>query len=452
MTKTEITEINKLSLDLNNFRTIPQKNEVDAINAMISIKPDRFYAVMDSIIDDGYLPTENIIILEKGSDLIVKEGNRRIAALKLIHNQFNIDEFEIPDSIRTKIGLLDAAWKNDNNRVPCSIFDSTEVDTVDRIVKLAHGKGEKASRDPWTSVARARHNRDVNKASEPALDILEKYLKFGKNLTLQQKERWGGDYPLTVLEEALRKIFPRFNVKSTAELSINYPKIKFLSELEDILRDIGLDHLSFKIIREKTKDFGDTYGIPLIITPPASTPPLPKPTSTPSPVPPAPPAVAPTPPPPKAFSTNDPRHIAGLLKNFIPKGNNRHKVVTLRNEIQKLNLSTNPIAFCFLTRSMFEISAKLYCEDNSLNLVKANGRDKSLAELLKSITDHLTSNNSNLGMVKVLHGALTEIVRPEGILSVTSMNQLVHNPNFSIIPSDVCVLFGNIYPLLESMN
>ena len=63
-----------------------------------------------------------------------------------------------------------------------------------------------------------------------------------------------------------------------------------------------------------------------------------------------------------------------------------------------------------------------------------------------------SSNNTNREFLKVLHGAMTELGRPEGILSVTSMNQLVHNPNFSVTTKDVSILFGNIYPLLEAMN
>ena len=88
MPTTAQIEVSKLKLDLKNFRTVPQKKEADAIKAMISIKPDRFFAVMESIIEDGYLPTENIIVLKDGTDNIVKEGNRRIAALKLIHGLY----------------------------------------------------------------------------------------------------------------------------------------------------------------------------------------------------------------------------------------------------------------------------------------------------------------------------------------------------------------------------
>ena len=101
---------------------------------------------------------------------------------------------------------------------------------------------------------------------------------------------------------------------------------------------------------------------------------------------------------------------------------------------------------------MFEISAKVYSAEHNLSLTKSNGREKTLTESLDTVTKHLTNNNSNIPMVKVLHGAMTEIAKTDGILSVTSMNQLVHNPSFSIVPSDICILFGNIYPLLEAIN
>jgi len=70
--------------------------------------------------------------------------------------------------------------------------------------------------------------------------------------------------------------------------------------------------------------------------------------------------------------------------------------------------------------------------------------------LLTEITTKLTQNNS--AKEKVLHGAITELGRPEGLLSVTSLNQLVHNPIFLVTSNDICTLFGNIFPLLEEMN
>ena len=105
---------------------------------------------------------------------------------------------------------------------------------------------------------------------------------------------------------------------------------------------------------------------------------------------------------------------------------------------------------------MFEISAKAYCTDHASaggpSFKHNNGRNRRLVDILSDITDHLTEGKKKTDRVKELHGAITELARPEGLLSVTSMNQLVHNPKFSVTTTDVCQLFGNIFPLLEAMN
>lgn len=481
MSKNAELEVKKLSLDLKNFRTVPQKNELKAIKAMISISPDRFFAVMESIIDLGYTPTENIIIFEDNSKNIVKEGNRRVACLKIILGHYKVSEFNIPSSLEIIISKLNTNWKKENSHVPCIIFSKGEEDKADHVVSLTHGKGEKANREKWSSVATARHNRDVNRTSEPALDLLEKYLIKGNNLSNQQKNRWAGDYPLTVLHEALRNIYSRIGYTSMVDLVKAYPKIQNTPNLEDLLRDVGLEQLKFKHIRDANSDFAINYGIA----------PIPVPTPTPIPITgkpltqtatkptqsssssnttnptskdsnPTPSPIALTPPLPSkktpiatpAFAINDPRRVTAILKKFNPNGN-RDKIVTLNNELQILNIKKNPIAFCFILRSMFEISAKGYCADNSIpttRIAKNGSQDLSLLKILTEVTKHLTNNNSNKPVVKVLHGALTELAKPTGILSVTSMNNLVHNPSFSVAPSDICTVFGNVYPLLEYMN
>jgi len=387
----------------------------------------------------------------------------------------------IPSSLEIIIAKLDANWKKENSHVPCIIFSKGEENRADRLVSLTHGKGEKANRQKWGSVATARHNRDVNGTSEPALDLLEKYLKKGNNLSNQQKNRWAGDYPLTVLHEALRNIYSRIGYDSMIDLVKAYPKIKNTSSLEDLLRDVGLEQLKFKHIRDANTDFAINYGIAPIPVPTATpTPSSRNPTTqTPTQSTQSPSGSKPTNPSSKdsnptasptaitaptlptkntittpAFAINDPRRVTAILKKFNPNGN-RDKIVTLNNELQNLNIKKNPIAFCFILRSMFEISAKGYCADNSIptsKKTKNGSQDLTLLNLLTEVTKHLTNNNTNKPVVKVLHGSLTELAKPTGILSVTSMNNLVHNPSFSVAPSDICTVFGNVYPLLEYMN
>ena len=36
--------------------------------------------------------------------------------------------------------------------------------------------------------------------------------------------------------------------------------------------------------------------------------------------------------------------------------------------------------------------------------------------------------------------------------SVTSLNQLIHNPKFSVTEKHICTVFSNVFPMLEEMN
>ena len=467
MPSTDLLPVKQLKLDLHNFRTVPQKDEMSAVHAMVSINPDWFWALAESLLTDGYHPTENIIVLKESSqDLTVKEGNRRIGALKLILGFISRSQLSVPSSIEQKIVELTSEWKAENGKVPCAVYEVSEAKIVDKIITLTHGKGEKAGRNKWNAVAKARHNREINTGSEPGLDLLEKYLSYGANLTKQQSEQWGGIYPLTILDEAIQKLAPRFKVSSARELADNYPgKVIYKDALEDIIRDIGLEEIRFETIRDVAADYALKYDISALPTyagtasqshaagasvgasggtgktsksDTGSTGKASKNSKQ------------------KAVALDDPKAVFQALKKFTPMGPNREKVVTLLAEAKSLQLHKHQHAFCFLLRSMFEISAKAYCSDHSTadgpKCVKANGDDRFLVDVLRDITDHLTKNDTDKQMKKTLHGAMTELGKSESILSVTSMNQLVHNPKFSIKEPHICGLFHNIFPLLEAMN
>jgi len=453
-------EVKDLALDLNNFRTVPQTSELSAIMAMISTSPDRFWALTESLLKDGYLATENIIVLRGVSGatgLVVKEGNRRIAALKFILGHLKVADADVPAGIAALVTELAAARKGDTQTVPCTIYDGADAATVDRIVTLAHGKGEKAGRDQWNAVARARHNRDASRVSEPPLDLLEKYLKDGKNSTPDEKARWAGDYPLSVLEEAIKKVAPRMGFPTAPALVSAYPSTRDRDPIEKILRDIGQKELGFDDIRSKDVDFAARYGVPTAPTPgAASSPAAGAPGSAGGTTKPSSGAQSQPKSKPRALSITDPKAVKRHMKGFAPKGSNREKLELLRIEAARLDVGKTPLAFSFVLRSMFEISAKAYCADHVSSSgptsQKADGTDRALVDVLRDISNHLTKNNTDKNMQRVLHGAMTELGNPHGLFSVTSFNQLVHNPRFSITAGDVATRFGTVFPLLEEMN
>lgn len=105
---------------------------------------------------------------------------------------------------------------------------------------------------------------------------------------------------------------------------------------------------------------------------------------------------------------------------------------------------------------MFEISAKAYCHDHAtagLSVSKPDGTEKKLVTVLNDIVKYMTKGKpKNDPLIKDLHGANTELSKPAGLLSVTSMNQLIHNSKFVVDETHICTVFANIFPLLQEMN
>src|SRR5262249_13875367 len=125
MPATTSLSVQELKLDLKNFRTVPQATEGSAISALVSINPDWFWALTESLLTDGYYPTENLLVLaggKSGTDMEVREGNRRVAALKLIHGYVRRSLVTIPSHIETMIAGLSDEWKNANRLVPCAVY------------------------------------------------------------------------------------------------------------------------------------------------------------------------------------------------------------------------------------------------------------------------------------------------------------------------------------------
>ncbi len=474
-------KVKDLVLDLNNYRTVPQSSESDMINAMIAVKPDRFYAVLESLLSDGYLPTENIVALQTGDKNVVKEGNRRVGALKILHGLCPLGTLSIaiPFDIKEKINNVSDTWKKDNSVIPCVVYPEAERNAVDKIVSLTHGKGEKAQRDDWTSVARARHNREENNRSELGLDLLEKYLVQGLNLNGNQKLLWAGDYPLTVLDETLTKLPNRLNLTSKEELVNLYPNIPQRNDVEKLLLEIGGGNFGFQQLRSKESpdSLERCYKLAIPITPPTTSDPSSvthssgdsassgKGTSsdesssssgasssasgTSSSISSSTPSVRSS---SKTQQINTQAHARKLLRKLTPKGLEGAKVLMLKNEMLSLDIKKNPLAFCFLLRACFEVSAKKYCSENQIRQKNNNGMDLTLLELLKAAYDRIINNDSKHPKVKILYSAMSELVKPHGVLSALSMNQLIHNPHFVISENDACIAFHNLYPLLEELN
>jgi hypothetical protein len=112
---------------------------------------------------------------------------------------------------------------------------------------------------------------------------------------------------------------------------------------------------------------------------------------------------------------------------------------------------------------MFELSAKAYCEDHKATggpaATKGND-DRKLGEVLSEIYAHMEklqiaaspNGKPDVHWRKRLHGAMTELLQPNSLFSITSLNQLLHSSTFSLSEKHICVVFSNVFPMLEELN
>jgi hypothetical protein len=458
-----------LSLDLENFRMIPQANEVASLKGMIDVGPKEFWGLMESILSEGYTGEGNLIVLRDDDDpekLVVKEGNRRLAVIKVARGLIALHEdAEVPSAVRRALARIPAEERADRKDIPVLIYPSEQADVVDRIVSRKHGKGGHAGRADWNSVPRARHNRTQGQ-KEYGLDLLEKYIDRGKNLTDQEKASWQGHYPLTVLNEALPRIVAflgeSVNVK---DLVATYPRSSYRIALESIMAAIGRHALTVPGMRNPPDESVWSpvfYGFVAPGGPgqPTGSEPGQEASSS---------AAGASSEPestgasgssggshdsakPDAFETY--ADLQNWFKNLRVVGDHREKVAILAKEAARINVDKAPHAVAFVVRSMFELSAKAYCKEHhgQKGVPSYGEKEGKLDTALLAIIAHIRNLEDNQSL---LYGAERELIHDDQhphFLSMKSMHQLIHNPHFIIDGGRFRQSFKNLKYLMEALN
>ncbi len=486
-----------LVLDKINPRTMPQKTEIKAIKAMISTNHKHFFQIMESILEEGFMQVENLVVVNEkkknGSDIfLVKEGNRRAAALKIIKDLVDHTKLEIPKPIVERIALLSQEELDDLDKIPCVVFDESGYDKAQRIVNRTHGKDAKAGRSKWNSIAKARYNRDYVGGDEYGLDLFEKFIGKSMQINGYHKDQWPGQYPITVLDEALRRL-ASFKGTTSKNIATSYPHLTYKAALDNIIFDIGIKVRGFTDIRAKNDDFFKSYGLePLnrktkededIVTDSkkldavvtlvegqgdirddkqkesSSKGSSLKGTSKEG-------ADVQT----GNYLRTDPKfaprastqaHVRSLLEELTPKGSSGAKIKELKIELSKTIIKSTPLLFCYGLRAIFEISAIVYLKEHNLAAYSLKPSDKdpdkmvkneySLGKKLKVVHDHIIESKDDEAVKKELRSSLTEL-SGNGPLSVTSLNQLMHHQIWTTDLPNICKYFSHVFPLLRYMH
>ncbi|OYY95292.1 MAG: hypothetical protein B7Y41_01940 [Hydrogenophilales bacterium 28-61-23] len=108
-------------------------------------REERIIELMESIGQQGYFPGEPLVAVKNGERYIVAEGNRRLAAIKLLNGQL-----PIPPRLKSLQDAKEQA-KEHPSSIPCLVFD--EHAEVLHYLGYRHITGVKA----WKPLAKARY-------------------------------------------------------------------------------------------------------------------------------------------------------------------------------------------------------------------------------------------------------------------------------------------------------
>lgn len=145
--KSELLAVSSLHFDRNNPR-FPQNVAQGPLEALMQrfVRDERLLEIIESIGNHGFFPGEPLLVVPDGdNDYRVVEGNRRLAALKLL-----VRELE-PPSGRTSIEEAVDAAKYRPKKAPCLVFE--DENEILRYLGFRHITGIKA----WSALQKARY-------------------------------------------------------------------------------------------------------------------------------------------------------------------------------------------------------------------------------------------------------------------------------------------------------
>lgn len=153
--------IEDLLLDLENPRIGTVESQSAALRAIIELDPRHFRTMMRSISDHGLDPGDAFYILEGEDDgYVVVDGNRRLAALKVLHEPSILDATGITESTARQLRKAREGFEAaETTTVDCVRFDDRT--SANEWILRRHGRGQEGEeRIAWGTLEIQRFQKD----------------------------------------------------------------------------------------------------------------------------------------------------------------------------------------------------------------------------------------------------------------------------------------------------
>jgi hypothetical protein len=435
-------KLENLLIDLQNPRYDPRTSQRDALATIARDQGIKLYNLAEDILDKGINPSDLPIVasIEEPGFYIVMEGNRRVAALKLLSSSALLSSLGLTPALLKKYNaLLERVEGVLPTELHCVVLSREDANYW---IMLKHtGENEGVGIVPWDG--RASHRF---RGASPALQAVELVESSGlldddtmvkiPKIAITNIERILGT------PEARRSL--GVEVKND-RLILASPEDNALARLALVVSDVA--NRVVRVTDLDTKDQRVQYakevaGRPLLAPPKkTSGSPTPQPWKPPSPG-----RIAPQ------RNSLIPRHV----KIRIPQT----RVNRIYSELQRLNADHYVNSCAVLLRVFVELTVDDYAQRHRVSLKvvpksrtghksASQPRDMTLREKLKTLSAILEAKK--VCTKQELQGVRALISNRNHVLSVDTLNAYVHNKDYTPTPIDLKTTWDNIQAFIEHL-
>ena len=418
-----------LRLDGLNPRLEPTTGEREIVAALIEEQGDKLLNLADDIATHGLSPIDGVLVIAgPRSSYIVVEGNRRVAALKLLSNPSLTDRPAYADRFRAI-----AKGRNTPTSVPV-ILSPSRADAK-HWQDLRHA-GEMDGRGTvrWNAEAVHRFRRTPGNDADQGIRYAEAIRKaFPANARLQEDLRTVRRERITTLGRLAKD--PTYRDRAGIEITdaglvVHHPEEAIERGIARVLRDLATTH---GVTEMKTKPMRRAYLASIAADLPDETTYSAVGKTMASPARPV--------PPPTMTRSGQPAKPPKSLFTGVSVANVGPRVQSILRELQHLDIEKSPNSAAVLTRVLLELVVT--------GVVEKNGWPKgTLRAMVKTCLHKIDRTGRDDRFQRVRIG----LDDGTSLLAISSIQAMVHNPDVWPAPVDLRAIAASYTPFVIELN
>jgi len=442
--ETRTIPVANLLLDVENPRHAIVDSQIETIHAMVEKLNEKLLRLAEDIVDAGTNPSEIPIVIPSPNNdnlYIVLEGNRRVAALKILEEPSSLLPSTTPKSLRQGFKNLSPTYcANPVEVLLCAVLPDRE--SANRWINLKHtGENQGVGVVPWGAIEVDRFHERQGKKS-PELQVID-FVKHNSKLDSETRKKVDS-IAITNLKRLIRDRY----VKDFLGISIvdgnvqtGLAKREVLKGLTRIIKDLARKEINVNNIRSQTDRANYVEKFDATDVPDASK------------------------------QTEKSWHIESdkeepLKKGGAKKGRRSKPVSSRRNrlipsnciirindrringiyrELKSLPLEDHPNAGAVLLRVFFEMSIDSYIDRLDLSVNPGSKLSIKVQAVIKHLQDNKILSSSQLKPANVA------ISDPNSLFSIATFHAYVHNRHLYPKPNGLKDAWDEMQTFMEKL-